>query len=103
MWNRSGPGPRAPGGAARVKEKIEADRVLVRLQAAVIEELQKRIKTLETKVERGERALEREKDAHGETKGKVDDFLKQNMALRRELDACMRAVYALENRLERER
>jgi len=101
------------GGSSKVvsvKEKLKADRVLVTLQEAVIEkmqaraeELDARIKTLETKVERGGNALRREREAHGKTKQKLEKFLKENMALRRELDACLREMGALERQLNRGR
>ena len=106
----SGAGTDEVDKVVRVREKLEADRVLVALQAAVVEKMQSgaetleaRIKTLETKVERGENALDREREAHGKTKQKLDAFLKENMALRRELDACGREMRALEVKLDRGR
>jgi hypothetical protein len=100
-----------PGGsseAASVKEKLVADRVLVTLQEAVLEKMQARaeelaarIKVLETKVKRGENALRREKGAHGKTKQKSARLLKDNAALRRELDACVGEIRFLERRLDR--
>jgi hypothetical protein len=98
----------AMGDVKTVKGKLEADRVLVALQAAVVQEMQSktetleaRIKTLETKVKRGGNALDREREAHGKTKRKIDALLKENMALRRELDACLREIRALETKLDR--
>lgn len=92
----------------KVKEKLEADRILVALQEAMVLEMQSRagklearIRTLETKVERGGNALGREREAHGRTKRKLDARQKETMALRRELDACGREIRALEMKLER--
>ncbi len=102
--------PAGDASAHKVRERMKADRVLLEFQEALVQEMQSvivareaRLKMLETKVERGERALAREKDAHGKTKRKLDAFLKENMALRREVAARSREIDALQRSIERGR
>jgi len=103
-------GSHETGSVVSVKKKLKADRVLATLQEAVIEkmrteaeELGARIRILESKVERGENALAKEKNAHGDTKRKLATLRKENASLRRELEACIRQIRNLEMRLERGR
>jgi len=114
-------GPTTPGDAPdaetdpadhidSLKKKIEAGRMLAKLQEemiakmrAVNEMLEGRVDRLEAEIKNYDDALRREKEAHGNSRDRLAGLVKENAALRRDIDARLRQIRSLEMELTRGR
>lgn len=86
------------GGSGEKVDKFSGVKLVMELQAATIDELNRKVAHAGRNLERAENALERQKELHNSTKGKIGKLLKENSRLRREIDQ-----YVIElNRLDRE-
>ena len=85
------------------KDKVTTARLVMALQKAAMEDLNEEVEGLRKRLEQSERALDREKKNHRQTRNKIDGMLKENARLKRELTRCTRSVEFLERKLERTR
>ncbi len=85
------------------EDRGSSAQLVMALQKAAIEDLNENVKKLHKRLDRSERALDRERKNHRGTKSKINDMLKENIRLRRELGSCTRSIEFLEKKLERTR
>jgi len=85
------------------EDRASSAQLVMALQKAAIEDLNEKVKKLHKRPEQGEGALDREKKNHRGTKSKINDMLKENTRLKRELTRYTRSIEFLEKKLERAR
>ncbi len=89
--------------AAPTAKEFAGVKLTIELQAALIDDLNGKMKRVKRSLERAENALKREKKAHTEAKSTVRELRQENGQLGREMDGYAREVQRLERKLERRR